>query len=86
MQAHSGAGVGISSEHPSHLPAPIRSPDGYDELTLERLRLLVNSISYEAKARAFEAEETLFARRAGSEESEAARLAAPRKTQECQHY
>src|SRR3569832_680463 len=60
-------GYGASGLHT--LPAPSGSPDGYDELTVERLRLLVNSISYEARARVFEVEETLVERRAGSEES-----------------
>jgi hypothetical protein len=60
-------GYGASGLHT--LPAPSGSPDGYDELTVERLRLLVNSISYDARARVFEVEETLAERRAGSEET-----------------
>ena len=58
-------------ERASVAPAtPNGSPDGYGELTVERLRLLVKTISYEAARRAFDAEETLVEGRAGSEESE----------------
>lgn len=61
-------GHGASGLHTCRYPSG--NPDGYDELTVERLQLLVKTISYEAARRAFDAEETLVEGGAGSEESE----------------
>ncbi|TIV64613.1 MAG: hypothetical protein E5V86_14790 [Mesorhizobium sp.] len=70
MQAQTGDKSRVSSERPLALAAPNGCPDSHGELTVERLRLLVKTISYDAARRAFDAEETLIEGRAGSEESE----------------